>query len=226
MLQRTELLIGKDNLNKIINSNVIVFGVGGVGGYVCEMLVRAGVNNLTIVDFDVVDKSNLNRQIIALNSTIGKSKVQVMRSRLLDINPNANITAINEQYTAENSEQFFKEKYDFVVDAIDMLDSKVHLIKTSQQKGLNIISAMGAGNRFQVPNFVVEDVFKTHNDGLAKVLRKRLKTEGITSLKVVYTNQDAYSTGGKVGSISYFPAMCGCVISAYVINELIGNNAK
>lgn len=221
MFTRTQLLIGKENLNKIKNSKIIVFGVGGVGGYVCEMLVRAGVNNLTIVDFDKVDKTNLNRQIIALNSTIGKFKVDVMKQRLLDINPKLNITVFNEMYTPENSNKFFKEDYDFVIDAIDMVSSKVHLIKSAKDNHLNIVSAMGAGNRYEVPNFVVEDIFKTHNDGLAKVMRKKLKEQGIENLNVVYTSQDSYSFEGQVGSISYFPAMCGCVIAAFVVNEII-----
>lgn len=221
MHSRTELLIGKDKLAKVKDANIIIFGVGGVGGYVCEMLVRAGVQNLTIVDFDVVDKTNLNRQIIALNSTIGKSKVEVMKTRLLDINPRANIVTINKMYTEENSNEFFAEHYDYVIDAIDIVKHKIHLIKTAKDKNLNIVSAMGAGNRYQIPKFEVEDLFKTHNDGLAKVLRKQLKNIGINELKVVYTNQDTFTNGGQVGSISYFPAMCGCVISAYVINEII-----
>ena len=221
MYSRTELLIGKDNLQKIKDAKVIVFGVGGVGGHVCEMLIRAGVQNLTIVDFDVVDKTNLNRQIIALNSTIGKSKVEVMKARLLDINPSANIIAIDKMYTEENSAEFFKESYDYVIDAIDTVKHKVHLIKTAKDMGLNIVSAMGAGNRYQIPKFEVEDLFRTHNDGLAKVLRKQLKSVGVSDLKVVYTHQDTFANGGQVGSIAYYPAMCGCVLSAYVINEII-----
>ena len=221
MYSRTELLIGKDKLQKIKDAKVIVFGVGGVGGHVCEMLIRAGVQNLTIVDFDVVDKTNLNRQIIALNSTIGKSKVEVMKARLLDINPSANIIAIDKMYTEENSAEFFKESYDYVIDAIDTVKHKVHLIKTAKDMGLNIVSAMGAGNRYQIPKFEVEDLFRTHNDGLAKVLRKQLKSVGVSDLKVVYTHQDTFANGGQVGSIAYYPAMCGCVLSAYVINEII-----
>lgn len=221
MYSRTELLIGKDKLQKIKDAKVIVFGVGGVGGHVCEMLIRAGVQNLTIVDFDVVDKTNLNRQIIALNSTIGKSKVEVMKARLLDINPSANIIAIDKMYTEENSAEFFKESYDYVIDAIDTVKHKVHLIKTAKDMGLNIVSAMGAGNRYQIPKFEVEDLFRTHNDGLAKVLRKQLKSVGVSDIKVVYTHQDTFANGGQVGSIAYYPAMCGCVLSAYVINEII-----
>ena len=221
MYSRTELLIGKDKLQKIKDAKVIVFGVGGVGGHVCEMLIRAGVQNLTIVDFDVVDKTNLNRQIIALNSTIGKSKVEIMKARLLDINPSANIIAIDKMYTEENSAEFFKESYDYVIDAIDTVKHKVHLIKTAKDMGLNIVSAMGAGNRYQIPKFEVEDLFRTHNDGLAKVLRKQLKSVGVSDLKVVYTHQDTFANGGQVGSIAYYPAMCGCVLSAYVINEII-----
>ncbi len=224
MFERTLSLIGSENLEKIKNSNIIVFGVGGVGGYVCEMLVRAGIHNLTIVDYDIVEKSNINRQIIALKSTIGQYKVDVMKKRLLDINPNANIVAINNKYTPENGDEFFNKHYDYVVDAIDMLKSKIHLINQAQEKGLKIVSAMGAGNRYQIPNFLVEDIYKTHNDGLAKVLRKQLKNVGVEHLDVVYTPQDAFNCGDKVGSISYFPAMCGCAISAFVINKIIEQN--
>ena len=221
MNSRTELLIGKENLAKLLNSHIAVFGVGGVGGYVAEMLVRAGVGEITIVDFDKVDVTNINRQIIALNSTIGLNKVDVMKSRLLDINPNLKINVINEKYTPNNREMFFTKSYDYVVDAIDMVTSKVDLIKYCHDNNINIVSAMGAGNRYSVPEFKITDIFKTYNDGLAKVMRKKLKDEGINSHTVVFTDNIATASGDTIGSISYYPAMCGCVLSGYVINQLI-----
>ena len=221
MTERTELLIGIDGVKKLQNSHVAVFGVGGVGGYTAEMLVRAGVGELTIVDFDVVDITNLNRQIIALNSTIGKNKVDVMRERLLDINPNLKINAINEKYTADNRDKFFSTKYDYVVDAIDMVTSKVDLIKYCHANNIEIISAMGAGNRYQVPEFKVVDIYKTYNDGLAKIIRKKLREEGVQKHLVAFTENEATPNGDVIGSISYYPAMCGCVIAGYVINQLI-----
>jgi len=221
MTERTELLIGKEKLSKLNNSHVAVFGVGGVGGYVAEMLVRAGVGEITIIDFDKVDITNLNRQIIALNSTVGKQKVEVMKDRLLDINPNLKITVFNEKYLPDNHDMFFTKKYDYVVDAIDMVSSKVDLIKYCHEHNIEIISAMGAGNRYTVPDFKVVDIFSTFNDGLAKVIRKKLREEGILKHKVAFTENIANPNGEVIGSISYYPAMCGCVIAGYVVNELI-----
>jgi len=221
MTERTELLIGKEKLSKLNNSHVAVFGVGGVGGYVAEMLVRAGVGEITIIDFDKVDITNLNRQIIALNSTVGKQKVEVMKDRLLDINPNLKITVFNEKYLPDNHDMFFTKKYDYVVDAIDMVSSKVDLIKYCHEHNIEIISAMGAGNRYTVPDFKVVDIFSTFNDGLAKVIRKKLREEGILKHKVAFTENIANPNGEVIGSISYYPAMCGCVIAGYVVNELM-----
>ena len=221
MYSRTELLIGNNNLNKLKDSHVAVFGVGGVGGHVVEMLARAGVGNITIVDYDRVDKSNINRQIIALNSTIGKYKVDVMKDRLLDINPNLKITAIQDKYTPDNREVFFGQKYDYVIDAIDMVTSKVDLIKYCHDNNIAVISAMGAGNRYSVPEFKVADISKTYNDGLCKIVRKKLRELGVNKHNVVFTEYLASKNGDQVGSISYYPAMCGCVLAGFVINELI-----
>ncbi len=221
MTERTEILIGKDNVAKLAGSHVAVFGLGGVGGYVTEMLARAGVGELTIVDFDTVAKSNLNRQIVALNSTIGKYKADVLEERLLDINPNIKLHKICEKYTADNSEEFFKLHYDYVVDAIDMVTSKIHLICTCHEKNINIVSAMGAGNRCEVPSFKVADISKTYNDGLAKIMRKKLREAGVAKHTVVFTENIAKPNGKTIGSISYYPAMCGCVLAGFVVNELI-----
>lgn len=221
IFDRTELLIGSQGLAKLNKSHVAVFGVGGVGGYVCEMLVRAGVGEITIIDFDVVSETNINRQIIALHSTVGKLKVDVFKTRLLDINPNLKINTYATKYDETTSSSLLNANYNYVVDAIDMVSSKVHLIEACHNKNLNIISAMGAGNRFDLPNFEVSDIFKTYNDGLAKVIRKKLKEKGINKHKVVFTNSSATPNGSVIGSISYYPSMCGCVIAGYVINELL-----
>lgn len=221
MFRRTKILLG-DKLERLQASNVIVFGVGGVGGYVCEMLVRAGVGSITIVDFDKVDISNKNRQIIALDSTIGKQKVDVLCDRLLDINPDCKITKFNEKLTPDNIEMFSLEKYDYIIDAIDMVTSKIALIVYAKEHNIPIVSAMGAGNRAGIPSFRVADIFETYNDGLAKVLRKKLREHNVSSHNVVFTENIATPNGDTIGSISYYPAMCGCVISAFVIEELIG----
>lgn len=220
-LKRTKLLIGDSGIEKLNKANIILFGCGGVGGYTAEMLVRSGIVNITIVDFDVVDVTNINRQIIALNTTVGKNKVDVLKQRLLDINPNANVTAICERYT-ENS-NILNTGYDYVIDAIDSVADKLALIKQSHNLGLNIISAMGAGNRCDIPEFKVVDISKTFNDGLAKIIRKKLRDAGIEKHKVVFTsNPRVEHEGNDIGSIAYYPAMCGCVLSAYVINEIVG----
>lgn len=221
MTERTEILIGKENVEKLKNSHVAVFGLGGVGGYVVEMLARAGVGELTIVDFDTVAKSNLNRQIIALNSTLGKYKADVVEQRLKDINPDIIIHKLCKKYTAENADEFFKNKYDFVVDAIDMVTSKIHLITYCHKNDINIVSAMGAGNRSAIPQFDVADIYNTYNDGLAKILRKKLRENEIKHHTVVFTKNIAMPNGDTIGSISYYPAMCGCVLAGYVINQLI-----
>ena len=222
MFSRERVLIG-DKINKLHNANVIIFGVGGVGGYALEMLVRAGIENITIVDYDNVDISNKNRQIIALDSTIGKSKVSVCVDRVKDINKACNIVAINDKLTPENIDNFDLKNYDFIIDAIDMVTSKIALIKYAKENKIPIISAMGVGNRFEIPQFEITDIFKTSGDGLAKVLRKKLRESGINEHKVVYCKNNAISNGENkvIGSISYYPAISGCMIASYVINELI-----
>ena len=159
MFSRTELLIG-DKINLLKKSNIIIFGIGGVGGYVAEMLVRSGIENITLVDFDVVDLTNLNRQIIALQSAIGKFKVDVMKDRILDINNKCNVKVFNEKLTSENIENFNLLDYDYIIDAIDMIQSKVALIDYAYRHNLKIISAMGAGNRYDIPEFKVVDIYK------------------------------------------------------------------
>lgn len=220
MFRRTEILLG-DKIEKLFKSNVIIFGVGGVGGYVAEMLVRSGVGSITLVDYDIVDISNKNRQIIALDSTIGKNKVDVWKERLLDINNKCKVTIYNQKLTKDNIDSFNLNQYDYIIDAIDMVSSKVALIEYAYKNQIRIISAMGAGNRIGIPEFVIDDIYNTYNDGLAKVLRHNLRKVGVEKHKVVFCKNNATPNGETIGSIAYFPAMCGCVLSAYVIDELI-----
>lgn len=219
---RTENLIGKDGLEKLANLHTTIVGVGGVGGYVSTMLARAGVENIKIIDFDSVSPSNINRQIIAFESTVGRWKVDVLKEMLLDINKNLKIEAVNARLTPENIQSLIGET-DIVVDAIDSVQDKIALIVYCKKHNIKIISAMGAGNRYAVPEFEVVDIFKTHDDGLAKVVRKKLRDEKIENLDVVCSKMPVQfkSEKGNVGSISYYPAMCGCVIAGEIVNKVL-----
>lgn len=220
--QRTRILIGDDGAKTLASKSILVVGVGGVGGYVCEMLARAGIGEMTLVDFDIVSSSNINRQIIALSSTVGSPKVEAMKKRLLDINQNLKIDAINQKLSRENIDEILSKGFDFVVDAIDDVENKILLIKTCKERGIKLVCALGSGNRLEIPKFEVTDISKTENDGLAKKLRVELRKLGINHQTVVYSKQDRVKTDTTtVGSISYFPAMCGCVIAGYVINCLL-----
>ena len=221
--ERTIALIGEEKNNQLKHKNVIIFGVGGVGGYVAEMLARIGIENLTLVDFDTVSESNINRQIIATNQSVGKLKVDCFKKRIFDINPNCQVDAKPEKLTDENISKFELSKFDFVVDCIDMVSSKIALIKFCYDNNIKIISSMGAGNRYQIPKFEICDINKTENDGLAKVIRAKLRQLGVKKCTVCYTKQDAKKQR-VIGSIAYFPASCGITISAYVINCLMGEN--
>lgn len=228
---RTSLIIGKDGVEKLKEANVIVFGVGGVGSFAAEAIARAGVGSMTIVDFDDVDITNINRQLPALHSTVGKYKVEVMKERILDINPDINIKAIKDVYNKETSEKILVEDYDYVVDAIDMVTSKIHLIETCKAKNLNIISSMGMGNKLDPTKIVVTDINKTHTCPLAKVIRKELRDRKIKKLKVVYSTEQPVELKEKImngkkitpGSISFVPSAGGLTIASVVINELLNN---
>lgn len=220
--ERTMQLIGKDAVNKLNNSNVAVIGIGGVGGYVAEMLVRAGLGKITIMDFDCVSVTNINRQIIATTQNVGQKKVDVMEKRLLEINPKCVITKYNCKFDETSKDIILSQKFDFVVDAIDMVTSKILLATICSQNNIPLISAMGAGNRYGIPHFEVLDIYKTQNDGLARIMRKKLKEAGVKKLPVVCTKELACTSANRIiGSISYYPAMCGCVIASYVINQII-----
>ena len=219
---RTEILVGKNGIKKLSKSHVAVVGIGGVGGYACSMLARAGVGKLTIVDFDRVDESNINRQIVADTTTVGRLKTDVMKEFVAKINPNCIVNVVSERFCEENLSKINLKDCDFVVDAIDSVKDKLDLICFCIENEIKIVSAMGSGNRICIPEFKVMDIYKTNNDGLAKVMRKKLRERGIKSLKVVACETKPQDIEERiVGSISYFPAMCGCVISAYVIENLL-----
>ncbi|MDE6189268.1 MAG: ThiF family adenylyltransferase [Clostridia bacterium] len=217
---RTKKLIGEDGLLRLFESRVLVVGVGGVGGYAVEMLARSGVGTIGIMDGDAVDATNLNRQIIALNSTLGKSKVEAFGKRIADINPNCNVIELNERFSLENCKAL-DMGWDYVVDAIDSFEDKVNLICLAKEKGLNIVSAMGAGNRAANCVFEISDIYKTSYDALAKKLRKSLRERGIKSLDVCYTKTQGVSICGGVGSISFVPPVCGITIAGYVVERLL-----
>lgn len=230
MFQRTELLIGKENLNKLQHSHVIVFGVGGVGGFAIEALVRSGIGEISIVDFDTVDLTNLNRQIIATQDSIGKLKTSVMRDRLLSINPNVIVHEFPEKFSMENSDLFFKDKkYDYIVDAIDLVTSKLALAEIAKNLSIPIISSMGTGNKIEPTMLEVADINKTSVCPLARVMRKELKNRGIKKLKVVYSKElprKPFNESGSrekkvnVGSIAFVPSTTGLIIASEVVKDL------
>ena len=227
--ERTALLFGENAINTLTSKKIAVFGVGGVGGYVCEALVRSGIGSFDLFDNDKVCLSNLNRQIIALESTVGMYKTEAMKSRMLDINPNVTVNCHNVFYLPENADDFDLSQYDYVIDAIDTVSAKIELAKRCHSLGVNIISAMGAGNKINPCSFVVTDIFKTSVCPLARVMRRELKKANVDKLKVVYSVEEAIKpqvndneTGKKlVGSCSFVPSVCGLIIASEVIKDLI-----
>ena len=234
---RTELLYGKAAMDKLKSSRVAVFGVGGVGGYTVEALVRSGVGSIDIIDNDTVSITNLNRQIIALESTVGKSKVDVMAGRIADINPECKVTKWELFFNDETAGQFDFSQYDYVVDAIDSVSSKLLLAELCDKAGVKLIAAMGAGNKLNPAGFEVTDISKTSYDPLAKVMRRELSKRGIRHLKVVYSKEqpvkinpedaerlmlDEYIERRTVpASNAFVPASAGLLIASEVINDLV-----
>lgn len=218
---RTALVLGDEGLIKLKNSRVILFGVGGVGSYTAEALIRAGVGHLTLVDKDVVDLTNLNRQLIALHSTIGRIKVEVAAERLRDIHPEAQITPIHQCYLPENAGDFHLENYDYVIDAIDMVTAKLDLICACKEKQIPIISSMGTGNKLDPSRFEITDIFKTSVCPLAKVMRRELKVRGIKKLKVLYSKEEPIIKCTPPGSVSFVPSVAGLMIAGEVVRELV-----
>lgn len=217
---RTEILIGKENLEKIKNAHVTIVGCGGVGGYCAVFLARAGVEKFTLIDFDKVSPSNLNRQVIAYESTIGRAKVEVLKDMLLAINSEVKVNGIDARATEDNLPSLIKDT-DIVIDAIDSVKDKIALILYCKKHYIYIISAMGAGNRYDTPNFYLTDIYKTHDDGLAKAIRKKLRENNVNSLDVVTCNSKPQKVDGVIGSISYYPASSGATIASVVINKII-----
>lgn len=229
IFRRTEYLIGSSGLEKLSGSTVAVFGLGGVGSYAAEALARAGVGTLIIVDYDTVDITNINRQLHALNSTVGRFKTDLTASRLREINPGLVVHARQLRFSLETAAEIFNGKgIDFIIDAIDDVENKAALITESVNRGLAIVSAMGAGNKLDPTSFKVASIWKTSVCPLARVMRKRLRAAGITSdIPVVYSTecprQIATGIGGKQvpGSISFVPPVAGFILAAYVVDKLL-----
>ncbi len=223
---RTSLIIGEDSIDKLSQSRVAVFGIGGVGGFVCEALARSGVEKLTLIDGDKVAKSNINRQIIALQSTIGKYKAEVMKNRILDINPNADVNCINDYFSVEAADVIDFNQFNYIVDAVDDVKAKVALAMISDKNSVPLISAMGAGNKTDPTKFEVSDIFKTSVCPLARIMRHELKKAGIKKLKVVYSkevpkNPPHRIEGEKtVGSLAFVPSVMGLIIAGEIIKDL------
>ena len=242
---RTELLLGKEALDKLAGSRVAVFGIGGVGGYVCEALVRSGVGEFDLVDDDKVCLTNLNRQIIATRKTIGKYQVEVMRDRILEINPDAKVNVHKCFFLPENAEEFPFEEYDYIVDAVDTVTAKISLVMAAKEKNVPIISSMGAGNKLDPSQFKVADIYKTKVCPLAKVMRRELKKRRVKKLKVVYSEEEpirpledtsdncnveetcqenleykAAKRRSTPGSVAFVPSVAGLIIAGEVIKDL------
>ena len=243
---RTELLFGKEAMDKLAGSKVAVFGIGGVGGYVCEALVRSGVGAFDLIDDDKVCMTNLNRQIIATRSTVGKYKTDVMRDRMLDINPKVDVEVHKCFFLPENADDFPWDSYDYVVDAVDTVTAKIALVMKCNEKNIPIISSMGAGNKLDGSQFKVADIYKTKVCPLAKVMRRELKKRGVKKLKVVYSeeiptrpiedmaiscrNHCICPPGAEhkcterrdiPGSVAFVPSVAGLIIAGEVAKDLI-----
>lgn len=220
MYTRTEMMLGENAVLSLKGTHVAVFGVGGVGGFVTEALARAGVGRLTLIDSDRVAVSNINRQIIALHSTVGQYKTEAMRDRIRDINPECEVTCINEFYSEENPIPL--EDFDYVADCIDSVKSKLHLITEAKRLGKSVISSMGAGNKLDPTRFTVADISKTHTDPLAKVIRTELRRRGIDHLKVVFSDEPPINPSGErtPGSVSFVPSVVGLIIAGEIIKDV------
>jgi len=244
---RTQLLLGQQSMEKLKNSRVAIFGVGGVGGYVCESLVRSGVGKFDIIDDDKVCLTNINRQIIATRKTVGKYKVDVMKERMLDINPDVTVNVYKCFFLPENADDFPFEEYDYVVDAVDTVTAKIELVMKCKEKGVPIISSMGAGNKLDASSFRVADIYKTKMCPLAKVMRRELKKRDVKGLKVVYSEEkptrplEDMSISCRTncicppgaehkctqrrdipGSVAFVPSVVGLIIGGEVIKDLCG----
>ena len=218
---RSSRILGEERLEKLNNSSVIVFGVGGVGGAVLEALVRGGVGTVGVVDKDIIDITNLNRQIIATDTNIGEKKVDAAQKRALSINPKVNIEKYDLFYLPETAEQIDLAKYDFIVDAVDNVTAKLELIGKAEKLGIPIISSMGTGNKLHPEMFEITDIYKTSVCPLARVIRRELKNRGIKKLTVVYSKEEPVKTDSSVpGSTSFTPPVAGYLMASYIIRKL------
>lgn len=216
---RTEILIGKQGIEKLEKAKIIIYGIGGVGSYTTELLARAGIGNIVLVDNDIISKSNINRQIHATTKTVGKNKVDVMKIRIKEINPNIKIETYMKE---EQEENLIKEDFTYVVDAVDTIKTKIKLVEKANQIGVPIISAMGAGNKLDPTKFEVSDIYKTSECPIAKILRKELKKRNIKKLKVVYSKEKAIANPNNIiGSVSFVPSAMGTIIAGEVIKDII-----
>lgn len=242
---RTEMLLGSTAMEKLARSRVAVFGVGGVGGYVCEALARSGVGALDLIDKDKVALSNINRQIIATRETVGREKTDVMRERILSINPNAVVRVHSCFFLPENADSFPFEEYDYVVDAVDTVTAKIELVLRAQAAGVPVISSMGAGNKLNPTAFCVADIYETKVCPLARVMRRELKKRDVEHLKVVYSEEEPIAPAGECaadahgeqgaeianegarrksipGSVAFVPSVAGLIIAGEVVKDLTG----
>jgi len=231
---RTKRLLGVEAMNKLTNSHVAVFGIGGVGGHAADALVRSGIGEITIVDSDEVAESNINRQLIATTKTVGRKKVDVMEAHLLEINPEVRVNKHCCFFLPETKSQFDFNRYDYVIDAVDTVTAKIALVEACQETNTPIISSMGAGNKLDPTAFEVSDIYKTSVCPLAKVMRKELKTRGIKKLKVVYSKEiplepiedevfvsdEKRSRRATPGSIAFVPSVAGLILAGEVIKDL------
>ena len=223
------MMLGEEAVNRLKTSHVAVFGVGGVGGFVTEALARAGVGKLTLIDSDKVSVSNINRQIIALHSTVGRPKVEVIKERMLDINPDCEINAYNVFYLPENADQFDLSGYDYIADAVDTVAAKLEIAERAYKEGVPVISAMGAGNKTDPTRFEIADISDTTVCPLARVMRRELKARGIKKYKVVYSKEEPRKSGvtdpesGKAipGSLSFVPSAMGLIMASAIVNDLV-----
>ena len=220
--ERTVLMLGTEAVERLKNSRVCVVGVGGVGGFAVEALARAGIGMLTLVDNDRVSVSNINRQIVALGSTVGNYKTEVMKARIADINPRCTVVCKNMFYDEKTADSLSFDEYDYILDCIDSVSSKVLLISRAKSSEVNIISAMGAGNKLDPTRFKVSDISKTNTDPLARAIRTRLKKLGINRLKVVFSDEAPINPNGErtPGSVSFVPSVMGLIMAGEVIKDL------
>lgn len=229
--ERTSMIFGEENIEKLSKSTVTIFGIGGVGSFVAESLVRTGVGKFILVDFDVIALSNINRQIHSNVETIGKYKVEEMAKRMKLINPNIEVIPLKEKYTSENSEMFFNYDTNYIIDCIDMVSSKIDLIVKAKEKNIPIISAMGAGNKIEPTKLQIGDIYETEMCPLARVMRRELKRRNVKNLKVVYSKEKTIELKKKVinpesnkvtpGSVIYLPAVAGMIMASEVVNDIL-----